>query len=191
MPGVGAARSLAAEDLDGTPTFAEALREFGGQVGADGAIGFAYTPSAAPWFRWAGADAWVTREGNPIPGAAFELTAFTETAQLRWRRTSGMDRGRAVIITESDHGDGPHRLTATRCLMLWGAASGNGRDGWTQLSNNRGGNPLWVPLPAAKGAEVFLEVAEYAARDQYRNTGVVEQRLLRLTTKPDLATDRK
>jgi len=151
------------------------------------AIGFAYTPTSAPWLRRVD-HTWSTRDGEPVPSSTFEMRAFTSGAELRWWQTMPTGQGRCAIVSETAREPvaptppadfGSH----TRSLLLWGTAATVG-DGWTKLIDGRIDGELWVPVDVVReGSSVYLEFVEYWAQDEHGNVGVVEQRLTQLTAK--------
>ncbi|WP_280310284.1 type III-D CRISPR-associated protein Csx19 [Nocardia abscessus] len=182
---------LAATRIGDAPTAVEALAAFADHTDLAGAVGFAYTPTAAPWLAYTD-DGWHTRAGESAPRTAFELRAFTPTAELRWWRDSGADTGTAVVLTETlapPSGDPAVRLQpGERSLLLWGSVIDT-VDGWANLADPRIGDILWIPLPeAVAGSAVRLRMVDYATTDIHGNLAVIEQRLTRLTQTSHEAT---
>ncbi|QXQ14505.1 CRISPR-associated protein Csx19 [Skermania piniformis] len=174
--------TLTAHELGTEISPTAALEKFA--VSCPDAVGFVYTPSAAPWFRMTDGRA-KQRDGSTIPEDAFELRAFAADRELRWYRTSDFDLGRAVVLTEEPTSGAPTADSAhplrpkqTRSLLLWGAATGKYNDGWAQVRTGRIGH-LWFPLATQpeKGSQLALAVIDYVTRDHHGNVGVVDQRL--------------
>jgi CRISPR-associated protein (TIGR03984 family) len=169
-------------------TAAEALAAFAAEAGA--AVGFAYSPQQAPWFR-------LDADGQPrLMGAitldlaaVFELRAFTADRELRWWNTSA-GRGRCRTVADQvvcapcgrrERGDTYERL-------LWGTVS-NAGDGWATLFEPRIGH-LPVPVDGASAGEhVWLTAVEYRAEDRYGNVAVVDERLAGLAARRPPAQD--
>lgn len=185
MPNIAVTSRLATQSMADV-TFAEALDVLAARPDSGAAVGFTYTPTAAPWFRRDG-QTWVTQSGNPVPEGAFEVRAFTASAELRWWRTSGFDVGRAALLTEADpdeNSSAPFRLRDDEeSVLLWGKVTHAVDDGWANLAEGRIGDNLWVPVDsAAAGEQLRLFFVNYAESDRHGNVTVAEQRLVRVDT---------
>lgn len=151
------------------------------------AVGFAYTPVAAPWFTLDPDGAARDADGRALDlSAVFELRAFDSAGELRWWNVPG-EGGHTRVITDDDlNARGLTRGDAYRRL-LWGqvrrpAGTAGGPDGWVTLFEARIG-PLWVPVsePVEDSGRVALEAVEYLREDEHGNVTVVDERLTRLT----------
>lgn len=176
---------LATTPLGASPTVTHAVAAFAEHTDTAGAVGFAYTPTAALWFTHTD-NGWRTHSGDGLPPTVFELRAFTPSAELRWWRDADADTGAAVVLTEtagpptSDPIDHVVRLQK-RSMLLWGSVI-DVRDRWANLADPRIGDILWLPLPEATvGSTARLHLVEYVSTDAHGNVAVTEQRLTRLT----------
>jgi CRISPR-associated protein (TIGR03984 family) len=127
---------------------------------------------------------------SPDPRAdfedAYEVRAFCEKAELRWRSDS-QGATKAVVLSNGDLD-----LKSPWCKMdakevtdvigqtylLWGEGTGKREGVWSQLATARIG-ALWVPVPnVPEHDRVLLKATEYLTADKvHGNTYVFEERL--------------
>lgn len=169
---------------DSPCTAQEALSAFAtGGSGRD-TVGFAYSSSAAPWFRLDADGTPRAAQGNPLDlTGVFELRAFDADRELRWWHT-GDGRGQARELTVQTIGvSGARPMPRPYQRLLWGVVTA-AEQGWATLSEARIGS-LEVPVPglAASGGHVWLEAVEYVTEDAHGNVAVVDERLTGLVVK--------
>ncbi len=161
-------------------TAQEALAAFAtGGTGLD-TVGFAYSSSAAPWFRLDADGTPRDAQGDPLDlTGVFELRAFDADRELRWWHT-GDGRGQARELTDHTTGVPGARSWPPYRRLLWGAVT-SAEQGWATLSEARIGSlEVPVPGPAPSGGHVWLKAVEYVAEDAHGNVAVVDERLIGL-----------
>lgn len=166
-------------DLDGL-TAAAALAAFATEHSS--AIGFAYAPQAAPWFRLRPDAAPCDAHLDPVNlTGVFELRAFDGDAELRWWNVPG-EGSRAQVITDERMAGQGLAAGYTYRRLLWGQARPSQQDGWLTLFEARIGE-LRVPVDGQveQGGRVWLEAVEYHREDEHGNVAVVDERLVGLT----------
>ncbi|MEU7616634.1 CRISPR-associated protein Csx19 [Micromonospora rifamycinica] len=151
--------------------------------GRSAGIGFCYRPADARWFRFDADGVPRGADGTALDlTGVFELRAFTDDKELRWRNRSAGSGTAAVVCGP---GLGPHER------LLWGTVVGPAPGpGWVALHDARIG-VLHVPvdIPAggrapADGDLVWLQVVEYVEEDRHGNAAVVDERLVGLVARP-------
>jgi CRISPR-associated protein (TIGR03984 family) len=199
-------RSVVAE---GHITASQALAWFAAVVEEPrlaGAVGFAYAPETASWFRLDGAGTAWGSDGTLDLAAVFELRAFDGTRELRWLHQDA-GTGPAVALAEdatplptghpveettsSAAAPGtvtgpaqqsmPQRVGPEAVRRLAGRPGPAGTAGWCTLTSPRYA-PAQIPIDAPPTSVVQIVSAEYAIQDEHGNLSVVDARLIRLQT---------
>ena len=162
-------------DLDGTLAAAAQRGEL---------VGFVYAPKRALWVRLV-AGALEFPPGEARPDAIFELRLFDRDREWRWVKGQG-----AACLSESplalpgwtDEAPIADCEAIERNTLLWGRIQNPGAPGWSRLGAARTGT-FDVPLNTPEKTGVALCSRVYLAiRDDHGNVGVVEERMLALTT---------
>lgn len=158
----------------------------------EGAIGFAYSPTAVEWIR-RGSAAWLTRAGEfRGSGSEFELRIFDGARELRWRKDGSAGEALMLTETESTGAPGERRRLSDEpySRLVWGSTTGRVSEDrkWVEVAEGSRIAPFWVPAAVGPAgpptrALVVLAAVEYIRTDQFGNAGVVDERLVSLAVK--------
>lgn len=149
---------------------------------ATAAVGFAYSPNAARWFRLDPSGRPLLPDGSPLDlQAVFELRAFDPDRELRWwNRSAGSGSARVVTDDVLCAPAGARRRGTGYARLLWGTVT-HATDDWATLTEPRIGH-LRVPMDQATAEQqVWLHAVEYYAEDEHGNVAVVDERLTHLS----------
>lgn len=147
------------------------------------ALGFVYTPTEAYWIR-STSDRWerCTDDGidRPDLAAAFELTVFSPTRQVRWAQERD-GRGTATVLVEGPPPSGHpprYRFGPSRAHLVWGRVVHGETGGWLAVDDARIGRQ-WMPSVgnAGSGDRLTITSVEYVTRDDHGNVAIADTRL--------------